>query len=705
MAALLFAASACGLFFPRQLWGDSLQLMTDLEYRMNTNNTTTKASGETSESERARFVQIYNLDLQKELLPALRLIGGGGYLDNRERGDTDGIDSDTTDSSIRPYLELQLDTPLLDAASGYRKSEFKQSGSGRETARRFTEEYNSRLSWKPVELPEVDLYFNRNLGYNEPTATQEKIDNQSDTYQLISRYGYQNYRFDYTHTTNDGRNNVTGSESLVNSDSGSIRYNNSLQQGKITLNGSLRLKHDRVDFRGPGPNRLDVAHEGSFHNPDDRTPVAAESDPGGAALPPEIPLVVASPRQISFGLDFGSPAGVDSLLIGFADLNGYSQADFSWQVFARDFDIDSWAEITPVQVQPSAERLNGFLLSFSPVTKRYIKIVTFQRNLSVDNRLLNVNGLVGQRTLPADSSEFSSTAATTNLGLNWKMTAKTSSGYDFLYREERTDPFNGKRSQLSNGITLSHRFDDTFAGNLRLSRSDARERGKADRTGHNFSSSLAARYLDTFNQSLTYSFSHLNESEQGTDISNALLLRNNLVLYEGLSMNLDGSFSVQNPADGQDSNTTTLRLGSNIIPNRWMNISLFYDVLWNKSADRPQRQEQTGRFVASWVPLASLSLTADLLLSDKSDGENDSFTRQQYFLNWSPLRDGTLQLSVSYGAEEDTDGVEGRSLSPTLRWAINQKTLFTLNYSLGERENLSEISEFETIAFRLRFFY
>jgi hypothetical protein len=44
-------------------------------------------------------------------------------------------------------------------------------------------------------------------------------------------------------------------------------------------------------------------------------------------------------------------------------------------------------------------------------------------------------------------------------------------------------------------------------------------------------------------------------------------------------------------------------------------------------------------------------------------------------------------------------------LSPTLRWQVNRKTQMTLEYALGERQDLTESVEFENISLALRVFY
>ena len=182
-------------------------------------------------------------------------------------------------------------------------------------------------------------------------------------------------------------------------------------------------------------------------------------------------------------------------------------------------------------------------------------------------------------------------------------------------------------------------------------------------------------------------------------------MRNNLDLYDGWGMTLDTGYTWQSPADGESSDRTFIRIDNSIIPNRWMNFTLFYEINWTNTDGREQQQEETGRLIASWVPLASLSLNADVLINDKSGEDDSSSTVQNYFFNWSPFRDGTLQLSLSYSILDDSEGDDTWVFSPRASWQVNNKTLLTCDYSVGERDGERERNEFDTARITLRFFY
>lgn len=691
-----------------QAAADSLSLLTDLEYEVNSSETTDKRTGLRSEDERTTFSQLYSLDIQKELTPNLMLnIGGLFEQDKIDNNTTDptGRDSNERNSALRPYLDLQLDTPFWRAATGYRKSEVKRVSSIAETRRDFTEEYSARLNWEPVDWPEVDFDFTRTLAYNQPKTNDQQV----DTYQLRSRYSYEDFRFTFNHTTNEALNKITDFETLTDIDEGSIRFGRVYQGGNVAVNSSLRARRQVIEFKGEGDRLVPTTSIGTvIGSTDDPSP--ASSDPQEGFSLNQVDLLVnnlAQADQFSFGLDFGAPTDVDRLLIDFTDIGNRHSGEFPWRIYVRDNDAENWRPVLPVQDLTNLAE-NRFELVFPSVQTRFIKIVTTPLAppvVSADEDLV-INDVVAQRTLPADTSEFESTDWTGDLAVNWKHTENTSTGYDLLYREQRSQPLDEKRTQLNTGLRLRHRFDDTFTGNMRLQRAERRDRGEGSLVDYSYSAALSARYLDTFDQTLTYSFNHQDEADVGVSTANAFLLRSNLDLYQGWSLYLDNGYSWQSPAEDNDTSTTFVRVGSNIVPNRWLNLTLTYGVSWVRETGEPTSRDQDGRLVVTWVPTSAFSLSADLAFTDETGEDKESSTEQRYFINWSPFRDGTLYLSVGYGRFDDTDNEEeGWSFTPTLRWQINPKTLMTLEYALGEQEDRNEAVDFENISLGLRFFF
>ncbi|WP_020675670.1 hypothetical protein [Geopsychrobacter electrodiphilus] len=682
---------------------DSLRLLTDLKYDLNRSHKTDKYTLLETDSEQRNFSQIYNLEIQKEIFPTLKLNTSGLFDQNNSKNsstDPTVSDGNSVENALRTSVDLQLTTPLLRAATGYRKSEVKRSLLSAVTTRNFTESYSTDLHWTPVELPRVDLVFARDLVYNLPRTNDQK----TDTYQLRSKYSYQDYQFSYDHTTADALNKISEFKTLLNSDTGSVRLGRSFQQGRVSLNSSLRAARQQVDFTGIGERLVPPASNGVvIGRLDDASP--ATSNPEAGFVLSSIDLLVDSllaARQLSFGLDFGTPTALDRLQVKFADLGSHTSNEFPWQIYIRDTETENWSLVSGVQ-QSTSLAGNAFDLKFLSIKTRYIKVVTTQQVQVGEN--LQITDLVPRRSLPPNSSTFSSMDWSGDLSTTWKMTDKTSTGYDLLYRERSSEPLGEKSSLVNAGVRLSHIFSKVFVGNTRLQHTEGWENGKTSSIDDTFSVALAARYLDTFNQNLTYSFSQLTDADSHTSDSHAVFLRNNLDLYKGWSMYLDNGYSLQHPADSSDIDTFFLRVGSNIIPNSWMNYTLSYGASWVHGGDKAEAHDQDGRLIATWVPTAAISLSADLSFTDKSGEIHESTAEQKYFVNWSPFRDGTLFISLTYGRTQNTDDKKIWTFSPSLHWQLNRKTLLTLEYLKGETEDQSEIVAFENFSLGIRVFY
>jgi len=685
--ALILTMTACFVrLAPVSVYADSIRLLGDWEYTLSNSETTEKSDHSKTETEQKTFSQLYTLDVQKEIFPTLKLNGGGLFEKD-----------DSPYTKVRPFLDLQFTTPMVNASLGYRKSEEKTDNIADHD---FGEEFSANLNWDPVDLPEVDLIYTRSLSHDELLTR----DQQNDSYQLKSRYSYEDIRVTYRHAASDALDKIDKSETRSTFDSGTLRFSRSYREGQVSLNSSLRGNLQQVEFSGPGERRVNTTSIGtSIGTRDDNFP--ATSDPDDSFDLSAIDLFVNAPgpvEQFSFGLDFSTPTTVDTLLVNFDALNGHRSGEFAWQIFIRNNMTDVWQEIIPV-VDETDVAEEQFVLSFQQIRTRFIKVVTRQE--IANNEELIVRNLIAQRALPPDTSAFKSTDWTADMSVDWKITDKTTTGYDILYREQQSDPFDERRTQLNLGASLQHQFNDTFIGTMQAQRSQTRNRGENASLNHSYSAALRAQYLDTFDQSLVYSLSHQRDEDGQINISNAFFLRSNLDLYDGWSMFLDNGYSWQDPAEGNGTTTTFMRASSNVVPNPWMNLTLSYGVSWAKERSKPESRDQDGRLLFTWVPTTSVSVSADLSYKDTTGEDKDFTADQRYSINWSPFRNGDLSLSISYGQSQDNDDEKTWSLTPSLRWKVNRPTLLTLDYSIGEREDPAEVVEFESIRLSLRMFY
>jgi len=94
----------------------------------------------------------------------------------------------------------------------------------------------------------------------------------------------------------------------------------------------------------------------------------------------------------------------------------------------------------------------------------------------------------------------------------------------------------------------------------------------------------------------------------------------------------------------------------------------------------------------SWNPLSTASMYASAQVVNKETG---STTVYNWMVNWSPFREGTLQMIFAYNEviRPDDDGYD-RLFSPSLRWEVRRGTFLDLTYS--RIQSKSNIQESET---------
>src|SRR5512139_4142540 len=83
-----------------------------LEFDYNRTDTDTKDGGGGSNKTKSdTFTQLYNLTFDRKLYPNLTFLASGNFLNRDTSFDNEGLKSDTTTTTLRPYVSLNLRTP------------------------------------------------------------------------------------------------------------------------------------------------------------------------------------------------------------------------------------------------------------------------------------------------------------------------------------------------------------------------------------------------------------------------------------------------------------------------------------------------------------------------------------------------------------------------------------------------------------------
>src|SRR3990172_6474518 len=156
-----------------------------LEFDYSRNDTDlTDAGGRTVKTISGSFSQRYNLTLDRKLYPNLNFFASGNFLNRDTSFDTEGLKNDTTTTTLRPYVALNLRTPLYYAEAAYSRNEekVKTSGFSLTTVR---DSIFSTLYWRPDRLPDLKLQYTWDHLYDKERLNVDTVNNN---FQVTSNY-------------------------------------------------------------------------------------------------------------------------------------------------------------------------------------------------------------------------------------------------------------------------------------------------------------------------------------------------------------------------------------------------------------------------------------------------------------------------------------------------------------------------------------
>ena len=703
-----------------------LNIATDLEYLYSNIETRDKLTGLwTTETDSSRFKREYDIELLKEIYPYLNLRLGGLFelIDTDTASETRladlfrliDTDTETEERSSWLFAELNLDNPLYTAGAAYRRREFDFDQTAPAKTKTYREEYTGLFRWRPVGFPRLDLDFTRfRIWDNDDTR-----DSALDRFILESRYDYRGFSYDYTYTRNDEDDRIQDSETLNQIHNGRLNYSNRFFGDRLLLTSGIRLNYQKLDLSGTGDFMRPVITPGAELFRQDDNPVtpwtlddltdalAANSIIIGSLIPP--------PGPASAGLEFDSRTNIDTVYLlpetgdGFADPNEIAAISFSWDVYVSDNGLDWDGPLANNAIYDRTEnRFKITFPSFPPVETSFIKVVTIPET-SISGRPVVIGAVQPFRTIKVagtDRSKIEDFDQTYNLGLQWAITDRTTASYDAFYRKTKTEPepFDTKRTTLTEGISLRHLFGPRLFANARLLQTYTTETDRGKTLNHSYTASITADHFDTLRQTLIYSGRYDKDGDR-TSSGNSIFLRTDADLYEGWSADLDLGYSWEPVGAAPDTGSTTLRVSTNVDSNPRLSFTLDYLVSWNTQKRTSSSIDHNARFQGFWHPVRTLSFFAGVSLRDKeSEGEGLKVT-EDYSVSWAPFPDGWLNLSLAYNHSVDTNDNDTWALSPQIDWQITRNTFLTLRFNFGTIESEIQTSNVKNIRATLRTSY
>lgn len=671
----------------------SFDLQAGFGYSGSDSESENKLTGDKSESSFTSLSQAYNLYFSRDFFPYLIFSGGGNFRIDDTDSQVEGNRTEVERTHIRPYLELKLENPFIQTGIGYQDSEIRQKVSGTQETTRFSKTHYSFLSLRPDQMPELDLRISKTDRFDAPETTNrvEKLAT------LQTRYFYEGLNLHYTFTQNNNEDKLNDFETRFRNHSAKIRYDRSYLDGRVNISTGYWIAQAKIDLEGTGSALIPILRWAGLYSldltPEDGPalePIGGLID-GNTVAPTSLDIGLAGDETTltNIGVNLGVTTSVDTIHLWVdRELTPEVSDSFAWYVYTSPDNTDSsdWQLHATVSPGDFGVFENRFEISFPVVDTQFIKVAVMPLLPSVPGASGFPNIFVTEMeifTTLTDQDEYSATNQKLDLSIGWRASDETSLGYDWFLRNQKSDPGNVETSSMTNGVFVNHTFNNTFTGITRISQLDRMDPDKKTSTS-SFSASLRAQYIETFQQTLTYSATR-KHGDQGSSKNDSVFLKNNADLYDGVNTYLDAGVSWGENEDRDSTMSRFLRIGSNLVPNEKVTMKLDYRADWSHISGEEERLKESGNFQAFVLPSLYLSLFARLGY-DKSDTTRR--TSQRYSLTWSPSLGASVQFFLFYEQSIESEGNrEVKTLSPGLRWRITRYATLRTTYSWFDSES------------------
>ncbi len=730
---LILAAGIFFLLLPDMVIAEGINGTMDLTYTR-LNASATDASGTSSGQEIRAFTQLYNLRLEKNILPQLRLSAGGTF----QKIDSDNIMNDLRQSSsttlTRPYVDLVLGSPVLTLGTGFSRVATDSTTSGIRSPTMLVDTYRGYLAWKPADLPTVDVTLTRTHNYDEDRAFQDLFNDQAT---LFSRYApFKTLDLNYQGTITDSRDQISNIETKNVSNGGRIMYNDRFFKDRVVFSTTYDVSYGTTEVTSGGTGTVPFrqsAFDGLFAASTSlnigqlsSTPFLIDNDLSGtnnnlinigsapsAAIPPD-----TAPRNI--GLKFGAATEMNMLLLwvnsGTNTLTSTVAGSFSWGIYTSP-DGQNWSlyqtvAAAPYQPYPTLPGAGNFTITFPNVKTQYIKVVVSPIQPVGEGALFPVIAVTElQAFIQKSAAQVAgkTTNMTQQLGAYTKATLlnKPDLYYDLSYFliDARSGGFSERRSTMTNGLTLAHRFSPVLSGSTRAERVDDTDpMVNGNIVTYTYSASLMAIPLPTLKDSLAYSYS-VRETTIGRTKTNALYSNNTAELYRGVTSFLNAGWSFGTQENGQETKGSTYSYGVGLVPLKTLSITLNASDQESTAtggglAESTTTVTRLRNAAAAYTPFSNLYLTAGISTVDQPALHDRT---QSYGVNWSPFPGGALQFSFAYSeSKRSADNSTSKVTQPTVRWIISRWASAAVAYFSEESSSNIGRSSTRALSFNFR---
>ena len=736
-AGLFLAVLAAVILLPVPASGEMSATM-ELDYTRNRTSTEDTA-GTTTTSRTTDLLQRYILSLRRDIYPTLSV--GVGYVLEKDVTNTSANDIDTRSTLLRasPSADIFYKNPYVFANLNYSEMAVTTESSGTPAQKMLQEVLSASVGLvRREKLPTLNLVYNRTHAYDQDRL---QTDNISEQYTLSSRYQpVKQLEMRYTGTYSESQDNLHGVDitSLVNS--ARLNYNDAFLRNRVRVYADYTVSQSQSQARTVGSGTEEVAEAilpfaglagsgslGTDSSLEDPTQDTMVSNPllidgatnAASGINIGYSALVTGPRNM--GLDLGTETELNSVYVWVNQRLTETLANsFSWDIYtsADTSDLKQWTLLQTVTSAPFGVFDARFELRFSNVKTRFIKVVTRPlaspvpvTGVDVNNILVTeLQAFIFKQVQELSTSKSSYLSQRIDLGLNAKLADVPNLYYDFSYTQSKSDQTDTSPYTMQNRLYLSQRLSKIFATGASTSRQDSME-GKSKHISYLYSAFLTATPLTTLSHNLRVSRS-TDEINDEKSSSNSVYFNTNAAIYRGFDLSFAISQTTALQSTGQRNRSTTITGGSTLVPYRTLTINLYYSEVKSRTTGTDSQDPgsgstaRSGSASASYAPFQTLFLYASASTSETTDengGSARSSRTQSYTLSWSPAFSGALSFNVTATQVVTSDDHgESDTLTPSLRWQVNQYAFLDTGYQLSTTKNISLRSKTESVFSTLR---
>lgn len=671
-----------------------------LEYNYNdTDSEFMDATGRSTKLQSDSFLQRYSITLDKKFFPNLGVLAGGFFDKQATNINLDGQESDTSKTTMRPFANIYLRTPLYFVEAGYNRNEEELKTTGASPSTTVREAYTTTAYWRPEGYPDARLQYSRNNNFDKEHRI---LDTTEDRLEFTTQYWpVKTVYLRYQGFIDEREDRLNGIMTKDVNHNGKVIYSDLFWRRRISVNSdySFSTNETRIGAGGGGDVGFRVFSLAGLSSNDDTPETdALASNPSlidgnlSASAAIDLGLLAGdATKPRNMGLDLGTATEINTLYV-FVDRDVTQVGDaLSWRISTSGDNLN-WTTPLPVSSAVFSAFFRRFEIRFANVTARYVKVVVSPLSAATPFATgfpnIFVTELQGELRRPAAEVVGKQTATTHiyNLGVRTLILEVPSLVYEFSYFLIARDPSATPSTyNISNGLSFQHQFSKIFSGRARVSREDSREKD-GTRTGYLYTAGVTAVPLDTLLHSLV--FSGKNESIAGkTNTASSLFLYNNAKLYEGIDVSLGGGVSFAEDETGKKTDGTQVNASATLVPHSTVAINIIYNETATKATGGLNPGESTNstrgwEANASITPVRTVYLFGSYRIEDRDQGGIKSKRNiRNYTANWSPFPDGTLHLNFFYSETiRSEDDARERSIVPSLRWNMTPRSHLDLSY-------------------------